>query len=63
MKKNETDFLKITQLKIIQVNFTWPPTVDNPLDAVDVSVGVEENTVRDLSISSSSPRLLVVTLH
>lgn len=38
-------------------------TADNPLDALNISVGVEENTVRDLSISSSSPRLLVVTLH
>lgn len=38
-------------------------TADNPLDAVDVGVGVEEDTVRDISISASSPRLLVVTLH
>lgn len=40
-----------------------PHTADNPLDALDVCVGVEENTVRDLSISASSPGLLVVTLH
>lgn len=30
---------------------------------MDVGVRVEEDTVGDLSISASSPRLLVVTLH
>ena len=40
-----------------------PHTADNPLDSLDVGVRVEENTVRDLSVSASSPRLLVVTLH
>lgn len=40
-----------------------PRTADDPLDALHVRVGVEENTVRDLSISASSPGLLIVTLH
>ena len=38
-------------------------TADEPLDAMDIGVGVEENTVRDLSISAGSPRLLVVTFN
>lgn len=41
----------------------WPRTADDPLDALHVRVGVEENTVRDLSVSASSPGLLIVTLH
>lgn len=40
-----------------------PLTADNPLNAVDVSVGVEKNAVRDFSIPSCPPRLLIVTLH
>lgn len=38
-------------------------TVDDPFDALDVGVGVEEDAVRELSISASSPRLLIVTFH
>lgn len=38
-------------------------TAYDPLDAVDVTVGVEEDAVRDLSIPAGSARLLVVTLH
>ena len=40
-----------------------PHTTDNPLDAVDIRVGVEENAVRDLSVPASSARLLIVSLH
>lgn len=38
-------------------------TVDDPLDALDVSVGVEEDAVGQLSISASSAGLLIVSLH
>ena len=40
-----------------------PHTVDDPLDALHVSVGVEQDALRDLSVSAGSSRLLVVTLH
>lgn len=38
-------------------------TQDKPLQPGHVVVGVEEYAVRDLSVSSGSARLLVVTLH
>lgn len=48
-----------------RASFRWPPllTADDPFDALDIRVGVEEDALRELSISASSSRLLVVTLH
>lgn len=56
----------ITQRETVLRAFIWPDiqrgqlkfmshTADNPLDAMDVSVGVEENAVRDISVPASSP--------
>lgn len=38
-------------------------TADDPFDAVDISVGIKQNAVWDLSISAGSSWLLIVTLH
>lgn len=38
-------------------------TADDPFDAVDISVGVEEDAVRDFPVPARSPRLLIITLH
>lgn len=38
-------------------------TVDDPLDAMHIGVGVEENAVRDLPVPAGPPRLLVVALY
>lgn len=38
-------------------------TADDPFDAVNVGVRVEENTVRDFPVSACPARLLIVTFH
>lgn len=62
LQKQSSGFKKKKKKKRQQVNGKQRTAYD-PLDAVDVTVGVEEDAVRDLSIPAGSARLLVVTLH